>query len=124
MGLSKINRDLNGYVFNVDMRVRTHLFEGEPAAGRVGRVGGVSQSLQSRDDGITIRLLEPRFMWSLCWSCCDAVHVIQGENHGAHQSRVLLTHYGNLFIPATQQTVELHLQTYDRSKHPMQSGQF
>lgn len=92
------------------MHPHTHLSEGEPAAGGVGGVGRVPQSLQGRDDGITVRLLEPGFMWRLCWSGCDAAHVVQGENHGSHQSRVLLTHNGDLFIPAAQQRVLLDLQ--------------
>lgn len=78
----------------------THLFEGQPAAGRVCRVGGVLQTLQGGGDGITVRLLEPRLVWSLGRSRCDAANVVQGKNHGTHQSRVLLTHDGDLFIPA------------------------
>lgn len=91
-------------------QTHTHLFEGKPAAGRVGRVGGVSQALQGRGNGITVGLLEPGLVWCLCWSCCDAADVIQGENHGTHQSRVLLTHNGNLFVPAAQQRMSVDWQ--------------
>lgn len=87
---------------NAEKHPHTDLLEGEPAAGRVGGVGWVSQSLQGRDNGITVGLLEPVFVWCLSWSFCDAAGVIQGENHWTHQSRVLLTHNGNLFIPAAQ----------------------
>lgn len=81
------------------------LFEGKPAAGRVGGVGWVFQALQGRLDGVAVGCLEPGFMWRLCWSGGDAAHVIQSEHHGPHQSRVLLSHDGDLFIPAEQQNV-------------------
>lgn len=106
MVLSKKHCDLHLYTkVHISTQPCTHLFKGEPAAGRVGRVGRISQSFQGIDYGIAIGLLEPGFMWRLCWSCCDAADVIQGENHGTHQSRVLITHNGNLFIPAAQQRV-------------------
>lgn len=87
----------NGFIGN------THLFKGKPAAGRVGRIGRVSQALQGSGDGVPVGLLEPGLMWCLCWSCSDAADVIQGKNYRAHQSRVLLPHDGNLLIPTEQQ---------------------
>lgn len=83
----------------------SYLFEGKPATGWISWVYGVSETLQGRRDGITVGLLKPGFMRRLRRSCCDAAHVIQGKNHGTHQSGVLFTHYGDLFIPADQQIV-------------------
>lgn len=83
----------------------SYLFEGKPATGWISWVYGVPETLQGRRDGITVGLLKPGFMRRLCRSCCDAAHVIQGKNHGTHQSGVLFTHYGDLFIPADQQIV-------------------
>lgn len=78
----------------------TYVFERYPAAGWVGGVAGVPQSFHGGHDGGAVGLLKPRFVRRFGPNDCDAANVIQRENHGPHQRRVLVAHDGNLLVPS------------------------
>lgn len=75
------------------------LLERHPAAGWVGWVEWVPQSLQSVVNSLSIGLLKPGLVWSLCRGSSDAADVVQSKDNWAHQCRVFLSHDGHLLIP-------------------------
>lgn len=76
------------------------MFERYPAAGWVGGVARVPQSFHGSHDGRAVGLLKPRFVRSFGPNNRDAADVVQRENHGPHQRRVLVAHDGSLLIPS------------------------
>lgn len=103
--------------------VPTDLFEGHPAAGRVGRVLWAAQALQGVVDGLAVRLLEPGLVRGLGRRCRNAAHMLQGKHHRTHEGRVLLAHDGNLLLSAETETETQTLYEIPiTQQHPVNSG--